>query len=778
MPRKGGSIGQALERVEDARLLRGLGRYSADLRLPGACVGLFLRSPHAHARIAAVETARAAAMPGVLAVLTADDAVAARIGPLRCGGPVKNRDGSAMANPARPILASGTVRFVGDPMVLLVAESLAAALDAAEAVTVDYEPLPAVCQLLEAVAPGAPQLWPEAAGNLCFDWGQGDQAAMQRVFDGARHVVSLRVLNNRIVPNSMEPRVAVGTFDPGSGRYGLTTPTQGAHIVRGALAKDVFACAESDIHVVTPDVGGGFGMKLPPYPEQGAVLWAARHVGRPVRWVSERTEAFLADTHGRDQVGDVELALDGDGRMLGLRISVLANLGAYLSHLGPFIPSLGQMRATTGPYHVPQVVLSVKGVFTNTAPTDAYRGAGRPEAIYMLERMVDTAARMIGLDPAELRRRNFVPSERMPYRTAVGQVYDSGDFQRSLDQALARIDRAGFAARRAQARQRGRLRGLGLCCYVDPAGGNRDQFCQIRIAPDASVTLMIGSQSTGQGHETAYAQIAGERLGIAPERIRVVQGDTDRVGFGRGTSGSRSIPIGGPAVLMAADSLIDKGRTIAAHLLQAERDRVAFHDGAYVVEGTDRSVPIEVVANTAYRIADLPEGLAPGFDAIGHFVTRATTYPNGTHACELEIDPETGVTTVVRYLAVDDFGRVINPMLVEGQLHGGIAQGIGQALLERCLYDSSGQLVTASYMDYALPRADDLPPFELERFEIPCLTNALGVKGCGEAGAIAAPPAVANAALDALWPLGVRRVDMPLTPERVWRLIQDATAAR
>jgi aerobic carbon-monoxide dehydrogenase large subunit len=737
-----------------------------------------LRSPHAHARIRAIDTTQAAAAPGVLATFTGVDLASDNIGTIPCLSALTNRDGSAMAMPQRPTIAQGRVRHVGDTVAMIVAESAAAARDAAERIAVDYEPLPAVVDTGKARDPGQPAVWDEHPLNLCFDWEIGDATAVERAADAARHRVRLSLVNNRVIVNSMEPRGAIGEYDGGEDSYTLWSSTQGSHFLRNLLAEHVFHVPENRIRVVTPDVGGGFGMKLFLYPEHILVLWAAKKLGRPVKWIPDRSDSFMTDTQGRDNLTRLDLALDEELRFLGLSVEITANMGAYLSNFAPEIPTFSGAMMYSGVYALPAIHVRVLGVFTHTVPVDAYRGAGRPEAAYAVERLIDAASRRLGVAADELRRRNFIKPAAMPHTTALGLIYDSGDFARNMADALAAADSAGFAARRDAARARGRYLGLGHAVYIEQSGFPPDEFAELRFDPSATLTLLMGSQSSGQGHQTAYAQLAAEKLGLALDKIRVLQGDTDAIAFGRGTGGSRSLPVGGAALAHAADKLIAKGRIIAAHLLEAAEADIAFTDGEFAIVGTDRAVSIDAVARAAFNPAQLPPGLEPGFAESGHFTPPAPTFPNGCHVCEVEIDPETGHIAILRYLVVDDFGTVINPLLLAGQVHGGIAQGVGQAMLERCVYDSgSGQLVTGTLSDYALPRAEDLPVLEFSYNVVPCRTNPLGIKGAGEAGAIGSPPALVNAVIDALAPLGIDHLDMPLTPERLWRALRDAPAA-
>ena len=771
-------IGQPVRRVEDQRFLTGRGHYLDDIVRPRQVHAAMLRSPHAHARIRAIDT-KAAAGPGVLAVLTGADLATDGIGTIPCMSGVANRDKSPMAMPKRPAIALGRVRHVGDTVAMVVAESLAAARDAVERITVDYQPLPAVVDTTQALLPGRPAVWDEHPLNLCFDWEIGDRAAAEGALAASRHLVSLSLVNNRIVVNSMEPRGAIGEYDGGEDSYTLWSSTQGSHFVRNLLAEHIFHVPENRIRVVTQDVGGGFGMKLFLYPEHVLVLWAAKKLGRPVKWIPDRSDSFMTDTQGRDNLTRLDLALDDEFRFLGLKVEIIANMGAYLSNFAPEIPTFAGAVMYSAVYALPAIHVAVKGVFTHTVPVDAYRGAGRPEAAYAVERLVETAARRLGVAADELRRRNFITPAAMPHTTPLGLTYDSGDFAKNLDDALAAADTAGFAARRWAARARGQYRGLGHAVYIEQSGFPPDEFAELRFDPSGTLTLLMGTQSSGQGHQTAYAQLAAEKLGLPLDRIRVLQGDTDAIAFGRGTGGSRSLPVGGAALAHAADKLILKGKKIAAHLLEAAEPDIAFvvsdDGGVFAIAGTDRSVTIDAVARAAFNPAQYPPGLEPGFAESGHFTPSTPTFPNGVHVCEVEIDPETGHIAILRYLVVDDFGVVVNPLLLAGQVNGGVAQGIGQAMLERCVYDEeSGQLVTGSLTDYALPRADDLPPLEFSYNVVPCKTNPLGVKGAGEAGAIGAPPALVNAVVDALAELGIEHLDMPLTPERLWRAVRDA----
>ncbi|HTQ34302.1 MAG TPA: xanthine dehydrogenase family protein molybdopterin-binding subunit [Stellaceae bacterium] len=769
-------IGQPIRRVEDRRFITGHGRYLDDISRPHQAHAVFLRSPHAHALIRAIDTDAAAAASGVVAVLTGADPATDGVGTIPC---VSGVAGAVM--PPRPAMVAERVRHVGDTVAMVVAETAAAARDALDLIAVDYEPLPATVDTVGALASGQPQVWDDAKRNLCFAWEVGDGAAVDRAAALAKHKVTLTLVNNRVVVTSMEPRGAIGEYDPGEDAYTLWSSTQGSHFVRNLLAEHVFHISENRIRVVTPDVGGGFGMKLFLYPEHALVLWAAKRVGRAVKWIPDRADSFMTDTQGRDNVTKLDLSLDENLKFLGLSVDLTANMGAYLSNFAPEIPTFSGAVMYSGVYAIPAIHVAVKGVFTHTVPVDAYRGAGRPEAAYALERLVEFASRKLGVEPAELRRRNLVPAAAMPYATPLGLTYDSGDFVRNLDQALQSAGIDGFVARRAAARARGHYRGLGQAVYIEQSGFPPDEFAEARFDPSGTLTLLMGSQSSGQGHQTAYAQLASEKLGLALDKIRVVQGDSAAIAFGRGTGGSRSIPVGGGALMHAADKLIAKGKKIAAHLMEAAEADISFsaESGEFAIAGTDRTVSLEAVARAAFNPAQLPADLEPGFAESGHFTPPAPTFPNGVHICEVEIDPDTGIVHIERYLVVDDFGMVINPLLLAGQVNGGIAQGVGQAMLERTVFEpDSGQLVSGTLLDYALPRADDLPALEFAYNVVPCRTNPLGVKGAGEAGAIGSPPALINAIVDALSELGIDHIDMPATPELVWRAIRNASPAK
>ncbi|WP_160122671.1 xanthine dehydrogenase family protein molybdopterin-binding subunit [Rhodovarius lipocyclicus] len=759
-------LSQPLRRVEDPRLLIGGGRYTDDIALPGQSFGHVLRSPHAHARIASLDTAAAKAMPGVLAVITGADLVADGVGEVPCAVPLKNRDGSPRANTPRLPLATDTVRHVGDPVVFIVAETPKAARDAAEAVEIEYEGLPSVTDLATATEPGQPLVWPDVPNNICFDWEAGDKAKADALFASAAHVTKLTVVNNRIIVNSMEGRACGAEYDAATGKFTLHCTTQGSWLVRDLLANVVLKVDPKQIRVVTPDVGGGFGMKLYLYAEYALCAYAARLVGRPVKWTSERSEAFLSDTHGRDNITLGELALDANGKFLALRTRNVAGMGAYLSTFAPFIPTGAGTKVLASIYDFQAIYANVIGVLTNTVPVDAYRGAGRPESNYLVERLIDTAAHELGIDRIDLRRRNIVPPAAMPYTTAIGQTYDSGDFAFVLDAALAKSDWAGFPARQAASAAQGRKRGIGLAYYLEATGGAPTERAEVRFTPDGFAEVWVGTQSTGQGHETAYAMLTSHELGIPIEKIRIRQGDTDEVPTGGGTGGARSLYSEGTAILATTASVVEKGKQAASEVLEAAIADIEFERGSFTVAGTDKGIQILELARTQRERAARGEP-ATLLDAAEVADIPAHTFPNGCHVAEVELDPETGLVTIPRYVVVDDVGHALNPLIVRGQVHGGVAQGIGQAVLERTAYDpESGQLLSASFMDYALPRASDLPDIAVELMEIPCTTNPMGVKGAGEAGAVGSPPAMVNALVHAL---GGMAVDMPATPEIIWK---------
>jgi len=784
-------IGAAVTRREDRRFLLGKGRYTDDIQLPGQAWAVFVRSPHAHAAIRSLDATRALASPGVLAVLTGDDVAADGLGSLPCGWQIKNKDGSVMVEPPHPALAQGKVRHAGDPVAMIVAGTRAQAREAAKLLEVDYQPLPVVARLADAAGAAAPLVWDEAPGNVCFDWHLGDAAATDAAFAAAERVVSIDLVNNRVAPNAIEPRAANGWYDAVEDRYTLYTTSQNPHLTRLLLGAFTLKVPEHKLRVVAPDVGGGFGSKIFHYAEELLVLWASKRVGRPVKWTAERSESFLSDAHGRDHISHAELALDGSGKFLALRVRTLANLGAYLSTFAPAIPTYLYATLLSGPYAIPAIYAEVKALFTHTVPVDAVRGAGRPEASYLLERLVDKAARELGVDRVELRRRNFVRPDQFPYQTAVALQYDTGDYEATLDLALQAIDHAGLERRKAEARARGKLRGFGISTYLEACGiapsalvgalGARAglyEAATVRVHPTGSVTVFTGSHSHGQGHETTFAQLVVEQLGVPLENVEIVHGDTDRIPFGMGTYGSRSAAVGGSAIVKAMDKIVDKGKKIAAHLLEASVADVEFAEGKFRVTGTDREKAFGEVAFAAYVPHNYPiETVEPGLEESAFYDPKNFTFPAGCHAVEVEVDPETGAVEVVDVAIADDVGVVINPMIVDGQAHGGLAHGIGQALLEECVYDASGQLLSGSFMSYCMPRAADLPAFKVGNHATPCTHNPTGIKGVGEVGAIGVPPAVINAVLDALAPLGVTHLEMPATPEKVWRAIRAAGQA-
>jgi carbon-monoxide dehydrogenase large subunit len=777
-----GFVGQSVERREDTRFLTGRGQYTDDITLPGQTHGVFLRSPHAHARIKSISTAAAAKAPGVVAVFTGEPFKG--VGGLPCGWLINNLDGTPMKEPKHPVLADGKVRYVGDRVALIVAETLAQAQAARDLIEVEYEVLAPVIDTAKATAI-ASNVHDEAPGNLCYHWGIGDKDGTAAAFASAAHVTTLHFRNNRLIPNAMEPRCANASYNSAADEYTLYVSNQNPHVERLLMAAFVLGLPESRLRVIAPDVGGGFGSKIFLYAEETALVWASKRVGRPIKWTADRSESFLTDAHGRDHVTVAELATDAAGTFTAMRVKTIANLGAYLSTFASSVPTILYATLLAGQYRTPAIFCEVTGVFTNTAPVDAYRGAGRPEATYVVERLVEQCARDLKVDPAELRRQNFI--REFPYPTPVGLTYDIGDYEATLAKAQALADVAGFPARKAESAKRGLLRGLGYSCYIEACGlapsniagalGARAglfEAGEVRVHPTGTVTVFTGSHSHGQGHETTFAQVVAGRLGIPVENVEIVHGDTGRIPFGMGTYGSRSLSVGGTAIVKAVDKVIAKGRKIAAHLLEASDTDIEFENGEFRVAGTDRKIPFAQVALTAYVPHNYPlDKLEPGLNENAFYDPTNFTYPAGSYVCEVEVDPETGTVKVDRFTAVDDFGNIVNPMIVEGQVHGGLAQGIGQALLEQAVYDSeSGQLQTGSYLDYAMPRASDLPNFVVDTCSTPCTHNPLGVKGCGEAGAIGSPPALINAITDAI---GVRDLAMPATPERVWRALRART---
>jgi carbon-monoxide dehydrogenase large subunit len=784
-------IGTPVRRREDYRFLTGQGTYTDDINRPGQLYAYILRSPHAHARIAGLDTGAAAKAAGVTAVFTGKDLADAGVGGLPCGWQIHNKDGSPMQEPAHPVLALDRVRHVGDPVAVVIADTLGHARDASELVNVDYAIEPAVTNASEALKPSAPLVFAEVPGNVCYDWHLGDPAAVDTALKSAARVVKLDLTNNRLVPNAMEPRAAIGDFDRATGEHTLYTTSQNPHVIRLLMGAFVLHIPEAKLHVVAPDVGGGFGSKIYHYAEEAIVTWAAAKLKKPIKWTAERVESFMSDAHGRDHATHVELGVDAQNKFVALKVSTIANMGAYLSTFATCVPTYLYATLLAGTYTTPVIYAEVKAVFTNTVPVDAYRGAGRPEATFLVERIVDLAADELGVDPAELRRKNFIPKDAYPYQTPVALQYDSGDYFSTLDLATKAADYAGFEARRAEAARRGKLRGIGIATYIEACGiapsavvgslGARAglfEAAAVRVHPTGSVTVLTGSHSHGQGHETTFAQLVADGLGIPMESIEIVHGDTNKIPYGMGTYGSRSLAVGGTAIIKAMDKIIAKGKKIAAHLLEAAEADIEFKDGNFSVAGTDRSKSFGEIALTAYVPHNFPhEELEPGLDETAFYDPKNFTFPSGAYVAEVEIDPDTGTLEICSFNASDDFGRIINPMIVAGQVHGGLAQGIGQALLENCVYDNAtGQLLTASYNDYAMPRADDLPSFALSTHATLCTHNPLGVKGCGEAGAIGAPAAISNAIVDALKPMGVRHVEMPATPEKLWRAIHQKAA--
>lgn len=768
-------IGAAVKRREDLRFITGRGTYTDDLNVPGQTYGVFLRSPYARARINAIDAADALQVDGALAVFTGQDTAADGLGDLPCGWLVKSKDGSDMVSAPHPPLAVSQVNYVGEPYGLVVAESLAAARAAAELVAADFEELTPVVATAEAAK--ASPIHEGLEANLAYDWELGDEAATDAALAAAAHVTRLDLTNNRLIPNAIEPRAALATFDPTSGEYELRTTSQNPHLERLVLSAFVQIAPEHKLRVVAPDVGGGFGSKIFVYAEETVVTWAAAKVGRPIKWTAERSESFLADAHARDHVTHAELGLDEAGRFTALKVRTTANLGAYLSLFGSSVPTFLYGTLLAGQYKTPNIHVQTHGVYTNTTPVDAYRGAGRPEATFVVERIVEAAARETGRDPAELRRLNMIEPGDFPYETPVALVYDTGNYQASLDRALQLVDYGGFKQRRAASEAEGKRRGIGFSCYIEACGLAPSQLAiqlgagvglyesgEIRINPTGSVTVFTGSHSHGQGHETTFAQVVSDKLGVPFDDVEVVHGDTGRVEFGLGTYGSRSLAVGGSALISAADKIIAKGTRIAAHMMQAEPDNVAFEEGAFI-SGNQR-LTLQEVAFASYVPADYPPDLEPGLSEKAFYDPENFTYPAGAHIAEVEVDEATGVVQLVNFVAVDDFGHVINPMIVDGQVHGGLAQGAGQALLEHGIYDADGQLTTGSYMDYCMPRADDVPDFTVDTTVTPCTHNPLGAKGCGEAGAIGSPAAIINAVTDAV---GTEDIAMPATPEQVWR---------
>ncbi|TPI27736.1 xanthine dehydrogenase family protein molybdopterin-binding subunit [Mesorhizobium sp. B3-1-6] len=773
-------VGARVARKEDKRFITGGGRYVDDMVVPGMKHAVFVRSPHAHAQIKKIDVKKAQAMPGVVGVLTGKELKADGIGNLICGWMIHSKDGTPMKMGAWSPLAVDKVRYVGDAVVIVIADTKGQARDAAEAVEITYKELKAIVDATKAIQPGAPQVHAEAENNLIFDWELGDAKATDAAIRSAAHVTRMKIVNNRLVPNAMEPRAALGHYDKAEDHYTCWTTSQNPHVARLVMSAFYNVAPENKLRVIAPDVGGGFGSKIYIYPEEIVCLWASKKTGVPVKWVADRTESFLSDAHGRDHVSTVEMAFDKDNRITGLKVDTIANLGAYMSLFSSCVPTYLYATLLSGQYNIPAIHANVRTVYTNTAPVDAYRGAGRPEATYVLERMMETAARELGVPPAELRRRNFITS--FPHQTPVIMAYDAGDYNASLDAAMKAADYAGFTKRRADATRQGKLRGIGMSCYIEAcglapssavgslgAGVGLWESAEVRVNAVGTIEVLTGSHSHGQGHETTFAQLVTQRFGVPIDSVSIVHGDTDKVQMGMGTYGSRSGAVGMSAIVKALDKVEAKAKKIAAHLLEADEGDIVIENGEVKVAGTDKSLPWFQVALASYTAHNLPAGMEPGLKETAFYDPSNFTFPAGCYICEVEIDPETGTTEIVQFVAADDFGNIINPMIVEGQVHGGIAQGVGQALLEGAHYDSSGQLLTASYMDYTMPRAGDLPSFKVSTSNTPCPGNPLGVKGCGEAGAIGSPPAVINAITDAL---GVVDIAMPASPATVWATIR------
>jgi len=778
-------IGKSVPRKEDNRFITGKGRYTDDIKQVGQSHAYFVRSPHAHADVVSIDVEEALSAPGVIAVLTGADVTADGLGGLPCGWMIHSKDGSEMKQPHHPVLADNRVHYLGEPVAMVIADTALEAKNAAELVVVDWAEKQAVVSVSEAQT--APAIYDDIPQNTCYEWALGDSDAVATAMEKAAHVTRIELTNNRLIPNAMEPRAALAEYNAGSDELTLHTTSQNPHLARLILTAFVQIAPEHKLRVIAPDVGGGFGSKIFVYSEETALAWAAKKLGLTIKWTAERSEAFLADAHGRDHVTTAELAMDETGQFLAFKVKTTANMGAYLSTFASSVPTYLYGTLLAGQYRTPAIYVEVDSVFTNTAPVDAYRGAGRPEATYLVERIVTKAAIELGKDPAELRRQNFIRTDEFPYETPVALTYDIGDYEASLDKALELSDYEGFAARKASAAARGKLRGIGLSCYIEACGLAPSQVAgalgagvglwesgEVRVNPTGSVSVLTGSHSHGQGHETTFAQLVADKLGVPIDDVDVVHGDTGKLDFGLGTYGSRSLAVGGSALVNAADKVIEKGRKVAAHLLRTDPDNIEFEAPVYRMKNSNESKTFQEIAFAAYVNHDYPDDLEPGLAEKAFYDPGNFTYPAGTHICEVEIDPDTGVTKIVQFVAVDDFGNLINPMIVEGQVHGGIAQGVGQALLEQAVYDDAGQLITGSYMDYCMPRADDLPNFTVGMTCTPCTHNPIGAKGCGEAGAIGSPPAVINAVLDAI---GETDMDMPATPERVWSMLKRANAS-
>lgn len=787
-------IGKSVKRVEDKRFLTGKGRYTDDIVLPGMTYAYLVRSPYAHAKINSIDTSEAEKAPGVVKIFTGKDLLTPEGAPIGVptGWQVDFKNGDTMKEPPHPLLVADKARHAGDAVAVVIAETREAAKDAAELVDVDYEELDAVTDGTKALADGAPQIHDDVPNNLCFDWEIGDKAATDAAMASAAHITTLEFVNQRVIPNAIEPRAVIGSYDSANDKYTLYTSSQNPHLIRLLLCAFVLGIPEHKVRVVAPDVGGGFGSKIFHYTEEALMIWASRQIERPIKWIAERSESFLTDAHGRDHQTKAELGLDADGNIVGLRISTVANLGAYLSTFAPAVPTYLHGTLLQGLYTTPNIHLDLKAVFTNTTAVDAYRGAGRPEATFLLERIIENAARETGRDPAELRVQNFIPPfdgvNEEGYVTQVALQYDSGNYEPVLRRAMEMVGYEDFRKEQAEARKNGKLLGIGFSTYIEACGiapsavvgalGARAglyESAQVRIQPTGMVSVYSGSHSHGQGHETTFAQVVADRLGVPIENIEIVHGDSEAVAFGMGTYGSRSLAVGGSAIVKSIDKVLEKGAKIAAHLLEANPDDLEYAGGAWTVKGTDKSVGFGDVALTAYVPHNYPADLEPGMDFSSFYDPTNFTYPFGAHIAVVEVDPDTGKVDLKRFVACDDVGNVINPMIVDGQIHGGVAQGVGQALFEGAIYDDDGQLLNGSYMDYTMPRADDLPSFEVDRTVTPCPHNPLGVKGAGEAGTIGSTPAVVNAVLDALSDYNISDIRMPLTPERVWRAMQNGS---
>lgn len=782
-------IGKSIKRVEDQRFLTGKGNYTDDIVLPGMTHAYLVRSPYAHAKILSIDTSEAEAMEGVVAVYTGEDVK--DIGGVPCGWQVNFKNGDTMKEPPHPLLVRDKARHVGDAVAIVIAEDRETARDAADLVQVDYEELPAVVNAAEAVKDGAPQVHDEAPNNMCYDWELGNpKAEVDAAMDAAHHITTLDITNQRVTPNAIEPRAAIGHYEAARDHFTLYTTSQNPHLTRLLLCAFTLGLPEHKVRVVAPDVGGGFGSKIFHYTEEALVIWCSKKLERPVKWNSDRSEAFISDAQGRDHITKAEMGFDEEGNIVGLRVKTFANLGAYLSTFSTCVPTWLHGTLLQGVYTTPKINVDVTAVFTNTVAVDAYRGAGRPEATYLLERLIDTAALEMEMDPADLRFKNFIPPfdgvEQEGYMTQVALQYDSGNYKGTLDRALEMVDYKKFRKEQEEARKEGKLLGIGFSTYIEACGiapsavvgslGARAglyESAQVRVQPTGKVSVYTGSHSHGQGHETTFAQVVADKLGIPMEDVEIVHGDSEAVAFGMGTYGSRSLAVGGSAIMKSIDKVLEKGAKIAAHKLEAAEEDLEFAEGKWTVKGTDKSISFADISLTAYVPHDYPQNLEPGMDFSSFYDPANFTYPFGAHIAVVEVDKDTGKVSLKRFIAVDDVGNVINPMIVDGQIHGGVAQGVGQALFEETLYDEDGQLINGSYMDYTMPRADDMPSFEVDRQVTPCPHNPLGVKGAGEAGTIGSTPAVVNAVMDALVPFGIKNLKMPLNPERVWRYMQE-----